>query len=213
MSKTLNVLRLLNRIDRQVSDSSIVLLGTGTPSIATPNLAERVSLHSDTGIHCFRSVSVDAEKEVNSIDGAGTAVKPKAGGWFSDMVQAFAITRRCRIDVVVLGAYQVERSGRFVSFQETDSHTLGYGGAMDNAYGARKLIIAMRLQDGEHRKLIEHLDYPATADRPADVVITEHCVLRLHGGTLRIEEYDESFRQICQKLGLDWKLWTAGGEL
>ena len=82
------------------------------------------------------------------------------------------------IDVAVLGGLQVSEHGDLANWFVPERGGGSVGGAMDLAVGARKLIIAMahRTRDGGPRIVVE-CDYPLTARRCVDVIITDLAVI------------------------------------
>ena len=93
------------------------------------------------------------------------------------------------IDAAILGGLQVSARGDLANWFVPARGGGSVGGAMDLAVGARKLIIAMAhvTRDGEPR-IVEECDYPLTAERCVDVIITDLAVIDVRDGGLSLRE-------------------------
>ena len=81
--------------------------------------------------------------------------------------------RAGRIDVTVLGAYEVAENGDFANWKMAGQQGGGIGGAMDLAACAKHVFVAMEHQtrNGAPR-LVERCAIPATARGVVNLVVT-----------------------------------------
>ena len=79
------------------------------------------------------------------------------------------------VDVAILGALQLDEQGRIANWSIPGKPILGVGGAMDLLVGAKRVIVATThtAKDGS-AKIVASCDYPLTADRRVDLIVTEH---------------------------------------
>jgi 3-oxoacid CoA-transferase len=98
---------------------------------------------------------------------------------FFASVTAFEMIRSGRVQVVALGAYQVDRDGTFANWATPEM----MGGAMDMVAGSATLMGLMEHRDSRDRaKLVRTCTYPITCEARVDIVVTDLAVLRRDGG-------------------------------
>ena len=111
------------------------------------------------------------------------------GASFFDTADSFTMIRGGHIDAAILGGLQVSARGDLANWYVPARGGGSVGGAMDLAVGARKLIIAMAhvTRDGEPR-IVEVCEYPPTAERCVDVIITNLAVIDVTDAGLVLRE-------------------------
>ena len=111
------------------------------------------------------------------------------GGSTFDSAFSFAMIRGGHVDLAIMGAMQVSCAGDLANWAVPGGKVMGIGGAMDLASGCRKLIAMMQhvTKKGEH-KLVARCDYPLTATRVVELVITELGVFAPAGEGFRVVE-------------------------
>ncbi|MCA8350736.1 CoA-transferase [Burkholderia cepacia] len=187
--------RIARRAARALRGTRLVNLGIGIPCrIARYLNAEKVLLQSETGFIGYTpadTVRSDNAWAVDKqcIDAGGNLIELVPGGCHTGISETFALMRSDRIDVSVLGAYQVDQQGFVASIGRSERSLRGYGGAMDLFVGARRIVIAMSQVDGDgYSKIARRLCLPRTSQRPADLVITEMATFELLAGNLTLVE-------------------------
>ncbi len=108
-------------------------------------------------------------------------------GTFAD---AFDAVRTGRVDVTVLGAYEVSETGDLANVVADSSEGVGtIGGAMEIAAGAKRVIVAMlhTTKDGKP-KLVKECTLPLTAGRCVDLVVTDVAVIEVGKRGLVLKE-------------------------
>lgn len=107
------------------------------------------------------------------------------GSSYFDSSASFGMIRGGHIDVAIMGGLQVDNAGNLANWAVPGKPLLGFGGAMDLASGARKLIVTMTHTDRAGRsKLVTSCDLPLTSIGAVDVVITDLGVFRFIDGKL-----------------------------
>ena len=110
---------------------------------------------------------------------------------------SFALIRSGRIDVTVLGAYEVAENGDFANWKMAGQQGGGIGGAMDLAACAKHVFVAMEHQtrDGKPR-LVERCAIPATARGVVNLVVTNF-------GLFEITKEGMALREIAPGVTVD----------
>jgi 3-oxoacid CoA-transferase len=184
------------RIAREIPDGSYVNLGAGMPSLVAAELARReVFLHAENGLLGY-GLPVDAADQVDPdlFDAAGAFVEPRPGMSFFDSVTSFEIARSGRLDVVVLGGYQVDAAANLANWSNPGQIGGGVGGAMDLVTRPRTLIVMMQHCDATGSpKLVDTCSYPLTGLHCVDIVVTDLGLFRYDEGQWQVRDTAPGF--------------------
>lgn len=105
------------------------------------------------------------------------------------MLTSFAMIRSGRL-ISILGGLQVSQKGELAihSMSEADEYPQ-IGGAMDLAWGAKKLIVAMTHNTKDMRpKIVKELSLPISAQECVDMIVTDLAVIKVTPGGLLLKE-------------------------
>ncbi len=178
------------RAARELEPGSVVNLGIGLPTLVAGFVepADGILFQAENGILGYSGIS-ESDFDSDLINAGGQPVDLVAGASFFDTADSFAMIRGGHIDAAVLGGLQVSAAGDLANWYVPARGGGSVGGAMDLAVGARKLIIAMAhvTRDGEPR-IVEVCDYPLTAERCVDVIITDLAVIDVTVDGLSLRE-------------------------
>lgn len=113
MKKRLDEATMARRIAAEFRDGMVINLGYGMPtSCAAVDLGDRVIFYqAENGVLGYGGPAPDEEKDYELIDASDTPVTVRAGMLFFDSATSFDMIRGGRIDLVVMGAYQVSKTG------------------------------------------------------------------------------------------------------
>jgi 3-oxoadipate CoA-transferase, beta subunit len=155
------------RLAQDLPDGSVVNLGIGLPTLIADCLpADReILLHSENGILGLGPGVPESQADWDVIDAGKRPVSLVPGAAIFHHADSFAMIRGGHIDVAVLGAYEVSRTGDLANWAVDDGTSLpGVGGAMDLAAGARQVYVLSRhaRADGSP-KLVAECSLPLTA--------------------------------------------------
>lgn len=155
-------------------DGEYVNLGIGLPTLVSNFVADReLALHAENGILAYGPFPAEGEEDVDLYNASGQLVTPLPETSYFDSTVSFAMARTGRVSTVVLGAFQVAVNGDLANWSLPGGGG-GIGGAMDLAAGGARLIaMCYQLERNGRSKLVERLDYPATALGCVDSVVTD----------------------------------------
>ena len=178
------------RAARELEPASVVNLGIGLPTLVAGFVepSDGILFQAENGILGYSGVS-ESDFDSDLINAGGQPVDLVAGASFFDTADSFAMIRGGHIDAAILGGLQVSSQGDLANWYVPARGGGSVGGAMDLAVGAKKLIIAMAhvTRDGEPR-IVEICDYPLTAERCVDVIITDLAVIDVTANGLSLRE-------------------------
>jgi 3-oxoacid CoA-transferase B subunit len=141
------------------------------------------------------------------VNAGGQHVTMNPGSAIVHHADAFGMIRGGRIDVTVLGAYEVAANGDFANWKMAGQKGGGIGGAMDLAACAKHVFVAMEqtTRRGAPR-LVERCAIPVTAKGVVDLIITNY-------GLFAITPEGMALREIAPGVAVDEVRATTGCNL
>jgi 3-oxoacid CoA-transferase len=187
--------QMAERAAALLPEHSYVNLGLGIPTLVANYLQGRdISLHGENGILGYGSTADPEHVDFYVHDAGGTYVTPKPGLAFFDSVTAFEMVRSGKIDVVILGAYQVDAAANVANWSTPEQVGGGIGGAMDMVAGGATVVVLMEHRDSRDRaKLVRSCSYPLTGAGCVDIIVTDLAVLRRRDGRFVLEDVAPGF--------------------
>lgn len=170
---------MLARAARDIRAGMVVNLGIGLPTQVLrhvpPDLP--VCLHSENGISGVGPVHARGSEDRNLIDAGGAYVSTLPGAAFFDSAVSFAIVRSGRLDLTLLGAFEVAANGDLANWMIPGSFTPGAGGAIELAQKARRVgVITTHTDKAGRPKIVARCTLPLTAPRCVDRIYTDLAV-------------------------------------
>ncbi|HWN68457.1 MAG TPA: 3-oxoacid CoA-transferase subunit B [Haliangium sp.] len=168
--------QIAERAAREIAPGSIVNLGIGLPTLVADYLpaSHGVWLHSENGLLGMGPYPYEGDEDPQLINAGKETVTVVPGGSFFDSAVSFTMIRGGHVDLALLGAMQVSEHGDLANWSVPGGKTMGIGGAMDLASGARRIVVLTThlTREGEP-KLVRECSYPLTARKVVDRVISD----------------------------------------
>ena len=181
---------IAKRAAREVRSGMIVNLGIGIPSLI-PDFLDRstnVFFHTENGLLGFGPTPSENPDWALS-NAAGYPVSIVKGASYFDSTVSFGMIRNGRIDLAVLGSLQVSRCGDLANWIVPGKRVPGVGGAMELAFGAKRLIALMQhCEKNGKPKIVSTCTLPLTATACVKRIITEMAVFDIDPGGLTLME-------------------------
>jgi len=179
------------RVAKEFQDGNMVNLGIGIPMLASNfvPVGREVLFHSENGVLGFGETTLPGEGSLDLVNAGGQTVSPQPGMCFFAHDESFGMVRGGHLDISVMGAYQVSEKGDLSNYMIPERQIGTIGGAMDLAFGARKVIIAMNhvTKDGDYR-IVKKCAYELTAPECVDLIVTDIAVIDVTGDGLVLKE-------------------------
>jgi len=179
------------RAAKEFQDGMIVNLGIGIPTAASNFIPEdkEVIFHTENGCLGFGPVAEVEEADLDLVNASTQAVTARPGMSFFDHADSFGMIRCGRIDICVLGGLQVSEKGDLANWITPNRNVGNIGGGMDLAFNAKSLIITMEHVTKEGSpKIVKECNYPLTAPRCVDLIITDIAVIEVTEEGLVLKE-------------------------
>ncbi len=186
--------RLLSRAAQEITAGMVVNLGIGLPTELIEFLPSDLSicLHSENGITGIGPTLPFEQADRNLIDAGGAYISPILGTAYMDSAVSFALVRSGRLDMTMLGAFEVSMYGDLANWKIPGRFTPGAGGGMELAQKARKVVVLSMHQDRKGRsKIVSDCSLPITAKRCVHRIITDMAVIDVSADGLVLREIAE----------------------
>ena len=189
--------KMIRRAASEIQDGMTVNLGIGFPTKVLDYLDPGLSvcLHSENGISGVGPTRSINEADRNLIDAGGAYISTLPGAAFFDSAVSFAMVRRGRLDLTILGAFQVAENGDLANWAIPGLFTPGPGGAIELAQKARRVVIMTTHQDKKGRsKIVGECSLPLTAASCVDRIYTDMAVIDVTDEGLVLREIAEGLQ-------------------
>jgi 3-oxoacid CoA-transferase B subunit len=183
--------QMCDRLAMEFGDGWIVNLGIGIPTLCSNfDFGDKeIIFHSENGVIGYGPLAARGHEDMHLVNAGGQHVTLQRGAAIVHHADSFAIIRSGRIDVTVLGAYEVAENGDFANWKMAGQQGGGIGGAMDLAACAKHVFVAMEHQtrNGAPR-LVVRCTIPATARGVVNLVVTNFGLFEVTKAGLALKE-------------------------
>ena len=171
------------RVAQDIPEGAVVNLGIGLPTLVANHLPSglEIILHSENGVIGMGPAPLEGQEDYDLINAGKQPVTLLPGGCFFHHADSFAMMRGGHLDVCVLGAFQVSKTGDLANWHTGAPDAIpAVGGAMDLAIGAKKTYVMMEyLTKSGDSKLVEACTYPLTGIGCVSRIYTDLAVIDL----------------------------------
>ena len=168
-------------VARDIPEGCYVNLGIGLPTLVANHLetSKDIFLHSENGILGMGPAPAPGKEDGDLINASKQPVTLLTGGAYFHQADSFAMMRGGHLDICVLGAFQVSRTGDLANWHTGAPDAIpAVGGAMDLASGAKRVFVMMEHQtkSGES-KIVDRCTYPLTGVGCVSRIYTDLAVI------------------------------------
>ncbi len=186
--------RMVARAAREIARGMVVNLGIGLPTRVIDHLAADfpVCLHTENGLSGIGPTLPYEQADRNLIDAGGAYVSTIPGSAFFDSAVSFALVRSGRLDLTMLGAFEVAQNGDLANWKIPGKFSPGAGGGIELAQKARRVVVLTTHVDRKgNPKLLEQCSLPLTATACVNRVFTDMAVVDVAEGRFHLREIAE----------------------
>ncbi|MDU8929372.1 3-oxoacid CoA-transferase subunit B [Alisedimentitalea sp. MJ-SS2] len=201
--------RLVARAARDIAPGMVVNLGIGLPQRVVGHLASDfpVCLHTENGLSGIGPVLPYDQADRNLIDAGGAYISTISGSGFFDSAVSFALVRSGRLDLTMLGAFEVSQHGDLANWKIPGRFSPGAGGGIELAQKARRVAVLTTHVDRKgNPKLKAECSLPLTAAGCVSRVFTDMAVIDITAGGFAL-------RELAQGIGVDEVAAVTGAPL
>lgn len=205
---------MAKRAAKEIIANMTVNLGIGIPSLVLEYLPRdlKVWFHAENGILGMGPPPKKGSEDENLCNAGGLPVSIINGASFCDSATAFAMIRKGKIDLTILGALEVSSKGDLANWIVPNKKVPGMGGALELAQNAKKVVALMSHTDKSGKpKIVETCSLPLTASQCVDLIITEMAVFQINDKQLELIElfYPYKMEDVMAKTGCKFSVSPA----
>ena len=132
-AKGLTRQQMCDRLAMEFQDGWVVNLGIGIPTLCSNfDFGDKeIIFHSENGVIGYGPLTGAGKEDLHLVNAGGQHVTLNPGAAIVHHADSFGMIRSGRIDVTVLGAYEVAENGDFANWKMAGQKGGGIGGAMD----------------------------------------------------------------------------------
>ncbi len=181
---------IARRVAQELRAGMLVNLGIGLPTQVANHLPSGITvfLQSENGLIGLDARPPEGMEDEDLTDAGGRPVTAIPGAARIDSAMSFGLIRGGHLDMTVLGGLQVDAQGHLANWLIPGKMVPGMGGAMDLVTGAKRVVVAMNHTAKGTPKIVKQCQWPLTAIRPVNLIVTELAVIEVTPQGLALRE-------------------------
>ncbi len=200
---------MISRAAREIAPGMVVNLGIGLPTKVVDHLAPDfpVCLHTENGLTGIGPTLPVEDADRNLIDAGGAYVSTIPGSAFFDSATSFSLVRSGRLDLTMLGAFEVAQNGDLANWKIPGKFSPGAGGGVELAQKAQRVVVLSTHTDRSGKpKLLADCTLPLTAKGCVDRIFTDMAVVD-------VTPQGFALREIAEGVSVDQVIAATDAEL